>query len=193
VIHLLRQTCQSLREAHGIGLIHRDIKPANIFVAQRGGLYDVAKLLDFGLVKPMTEIASVRLTQEGAISGTPLYMSPEQARGRDDLDARSDIYSLGAVAYTMITGQAPFDGSNPLEVLIAHAKDDVVPPSQHDADLPADLERVILRCLAKRPEDRYQNTESLEQALAGCAAADQWTQSDAARWWQERPEDCQEK
>jgi serine/threonine-protein kinase len=189
----LRQTCQSLREAHGIGLIHRDIKPANIFVAQRGGLYDVAKLLDFGLVKPMTETPSVRLTQEGAISGTPLFMSPEQARGRDDLDARSDIYSLGAVAYTMITGRPPFDGSNPLEVLIAHAKDDVVPPSQHQADLPADLERVILRCLAKRPEDRYQNTESLEQALAECAAADQWTQSDAARWWRERPEVCNEK
>jgi serine/threonine-protein kinase len=179
-----------LREAHGIGLIHRDIKPGNIFVAQRGGLYDVAKLLDFGLVKPVAETPSARLTQEGAISGTPLFMSPEQARGHDDLDARSDIYSLGAVAYAMIAGHAPFDGSNPLEVMIAHARDDVAPPSQLHADVPADLERVILRCLAKRPEDRFQDAESLEQALAECAAADQWTQSHAARWWKERPEAC---
>jgi serine/threonine protein kinase len=187
VVHLLRQTCQGLREAHGIGLIHRDIKPDNIFVAQRGGLYDVAKLLDFGLVKPVAETSSARLTQEGAISGTPLYMSPEQARGGDDLDARSDIYSLGAVAYAMITGRPPFERRNSLEVMIAHARDDAAPPSQLQADVPADLERVILRCLAKRPEDRFQDTESLERALAECAAADQWTQSHAARWWKERP------
>jgi hypothetical protein len=187
VVHLLRQTCQGLREAHGIGLIHRDIKPDNIFVAQRGGLYDVAKLLDFGLVKPVAETSTARLTQEGAISGTPLYMSPEQARGGDDLDARSDIYSLGAVAYAMITGRPPFEGRNSLEVMIAHARDDVAPPSQFQADVPADLERVILRCLAKRPEDRFQDAESLEHALAECAAADQWTQSHAVRWWKERP------
>src|SRR5947209_2716467 len=107
VVHLLRQTCQGLHEAHGIGLIHRDIKPANIFVAQRGGLYDVAKLLDFGLVKPVAEIPSARLTHDGAISGTPLFMSPEQARGLGDVDARSDIYSLGAVAYALLTGRPP--------------------------------------------------------------------------------------
>ena len=192
VIHLLRQICQGLREAHGIGLIHRDIKPDNIFVAQRGGLYDVAKLLDFGLVKSVAETPSTRLTQEGAVSGTPLFMSPEQAHGRDDLDARSDIYSLGAVAYAMITGRPPFEGSNPLDVMIAHARDAVAPPSQLQADVPADLERVILRCLAKRPEDRYQSAESMEQALAECSAADQWTQADAARWWQERPGACRQ-
>jgi serine/threonine-protein kinase len=86
----------------------------------------------------------------------------------------------------MITGRPPFEGSNPLEVMIAHAHDEVVPPSQLRAGVPADLEGVILRCLAKRPEDRFQNAESLEQALAECAAADQWTQSQAARWWKER-------
>src|SRR5207245_7231720 len=89
VVHLLRQTWQALREAHAIGLIHRDIKPGNVFAAHRGGLYDVVKLLDFGLVKPVTEISSVRLTQDGAISGTPLFMSPEQARDLRDLDGRS--------------------------------------------------------------------------------------------------------
>ena len=188
VVHLLRQTCQGLREAHGIGLIHRDIKPGNIFAAQRGGLCDVAKLLDFGLVKPLTEAPSVRLTQEGAISGTPLFMSPEQARGWLDVDARSDIYSLGAVAYALLTGLPPFDGVNPMEVMIAHARDQVVPPSQHRADIPADLERVILRCLNKNPDDRFQDVESLEHALGACAIADQWTQLDAARWWQENDE-----
>jgi eukaryotic-like serine/threonine-protein kinase len=185
VVHLLRQTCQGLREAHGIGLIHRDIKPGNVFTAQRGGLYDVAKLLDFGLVKPLAEMPAARLTVDGAISGTPLFMSPEQARGQDNIDARSDIYSLGAVAYALLSGRAPFERSSPLEVMIAHARDEVAPPSQHQPDVPADLERVILRCLAKRPEDRFQDVESLEQALSECAAADQWTQERAAQWWQE--------
>ncbi len=184
-IHLLRQTCQGLREAHAIGLIHRDIKPGNIFVAQRGGLHDVAKLLDFGLVKPVAEMPAARLTLEGSISGTPLFMSPEQARGLGDLDARSDIYSLGAVAYALVTGSAPFERTNPLDVMIAHARDEVVPPSQRHAGVPADLERVILRCLAKSPEDRFPDTDSLEQALAECAVADRWTQSQAVRWWDE--------
>ncbi len=189
VIHLLRQTCQGLREAHSIGLIHRDIKPANLFAAQRGGLYDVAKVLDFGLVKAVTEIPSARLTQDGAISGTPLFMSPEQASGVGGIDARSDIYSLGAVAYMLLCGQAPFERRSPLEVLIAHARDEVVPPSQLRSDVPADLEKVILRCLAKSPADRFQDAEALEQALAQCAAAEQWTQSRAARWWQESTSD----
>ncbi len=187
VVHLLRQTCQGLREAHAVGLIHRDIKPGNIFAAQRGGLYDVAKLLDFGLVKPLAEVPSARLTREGAISGTPLFMSPEQARGLGDrdVDPRSDIYSLGAVAYAVLTGRPPFERESPLDVMIAHARDEAVPPSQLRADVPADLERIILRCLAKRPEDRYPDADSLEQALAQCAAADQWTQLQAARWWQD--------
>jgi hypothetical protein len=185
VVHLLRQTCHGLREAHASGLIHRDIKPGNIFAARRGGLYDVVKLLDFGLVKPVAEIPSARLTQEGAISGTPLFMSPEQARGLGDVDARSDIYSLGAVAYTLLTGRSPFERPRPLDVMIAHARDEAVPPSRLQPDVPADLERVILRCLAKSPEERFQDTDSLEQALAECAAADRWTQSHAARWWQE--------
>jgi eukaryotic-like serine/threonine-protein kinase len=185
VVHLLRQTCQGLREAHGIGLIHRDIKPGNIFAAQRGGLYDVAKLLDFGLVKPLAEMPAARLTVDGAISGTPLFMSPEQARGQDNIDARSDIYSLGAVAYALLTGRPPFERSSPLEVMIAHARDEVTPPSQHQSDVPADLERVILRCLAKRAEERFQDVESLEQALSECSAADQWTQERAAQWWHE--------
>ncbi len=185
VVHLLRQICQGLREAHQVGLIHRDIKPGNIFAAQRGGLYDVVKLLDFGLVKPVGENRSASLSQEGGISGTPLFMSPEQARGLGDLDARSDIYSLGAVAYALLTGRPPFEGANPLDVMIALVHDEVVWPSRHRTDVPADLERVILRCLAKSPDDRFQDVDSLEQALAECAAADRWTQWHAVSWWRE--------
>jgi serine/threonine-protein kinase len=186
VVHLVRQVCQGLREAHAIGLIHRDIKPGNIFAAQRGGLFDVVKVLDFGLVKPVAEASSTRLTQDGAISGTPLFMSPEQARGLDEIDARSDIYSLGAVAYMLLTGRPPFEGSSPLDVMIAHARDEVAPPRKYQPDVPPDLEAVILKCLAKQPEERFPDAESLESALAECAAADQWTQADAARWWREK-------
>jgi serine/threonine protein kinase len=185
VVHLLRQACKGLQEAHSIGLIHRDIKPANMFAAQRGGLHDVVKLLDFGMVKQVVGTPSMRLTQEGAISGTPLFMSPEQASGVDDVDARSDIYSLGAVAYTLLSGSPPFERRSALEVLIAHARDEVTPLSQLRPDVPPDLEAIILRCLAKKSEDRFQAAETLEQALSLCSAADQWTQKRAASWWQQ--------
>jgi serine/threonine-protein kinase len=112
-------------------------------------------------------------------------MSPEQARGLSDLDARSDIYSLGAVAFALLTGRPPFDGTNAMEVMIAHARDEVVWPPDPHADVPADLKHIVLRCLAKRPEDRFQDVDSLEQALAECGAADQWTRWHAARWWHE--------
>jgi serine/threonine-protein kinase len=98
-VHLLRQVCGSLAEAHAAGLIHRDIKPGNIIVCRRGGHHDVAKLLDFGLVRgPDLGQNGPKLTREGTIAGTPAYMAPEQAASRDDLDARSDVYSLGALA-----------------------------------------------------------------------------------------------
>src|SRR5262249_3658614 len=108
-VYLLRQVCGALQEAHAAGLIHRDIKPANIFACARGGQFDVAKLLDFGLVQSVRlEGDGQRLTQEGALAGTPAYMAPEQAAGETHLDGRSDLYSLGAVAYFLLTGQPPF-------------------------------------------------------------------------------------
>jgi serine/threonine-protein kinase len=191
VIYLLRQACQALREAHSIGLIHRDIKPGNIFVAQRGGLYDVVKLLDFGLVKPIAEIDSARLTHDGSISGTPLFMSPEQARGHAELDARSDIYSLGAVAYALLSGRAPFEMSNPIDVIIAHDRDPVIPLSRVRSDVPADLEAIVLRCLEKRREDRFQDVASLDDALSHCAAAHRWTKNHAEAWWFEHASSAQ--
>jgi tRNA A-37 threonylcarbamoyl transferase component Bud32 len=184
VVYLLRQICQALREAHAAGLIHRDIKPSNIFVSRRGGMDDVAKLLDFGLVLPVARFGAPQLSREGQILGTPLFMSPEQAAGSVELDGRSDIYSLGAVAYFLLTGRPPFEGEDGLRLLIAHARDPVVPPSLLDVNIPRDLERVVLRCLSKRPADRFPDSESLENALGDCACVDDWDQRRAARWWE---------
>ena len=182
-VYLLRQVCRALSEAHAAGLTHRDIKPSNIFAARRGGLNDVAKLLDFGLVRPATTAPSAHLSEENQILGTPLFMSPEQATGRREVDGRSDIYSLGAVAYYLLTGRAPFVEGGAIGVLIAHARDPVVPPSRLRAGVPDDLERVVLRCLAKEPADRYPDVKGLERALGECACSGQWDQEDAARWW----------
>ena len=185
VIHLIEQTCDALSEAHSAGLIHRDIKPGNIFAAQRGGIYDVAKLLDFGLVKPIMPIdGAVNLTMAGTITGSPLYMAPEQAGSDHKPDARSDIYSLGAVAYYLLTGQPPFDSKNAIKVMVAHLHEPVVPPSHHRSDVPADLEAVVMRCLAKDPDDRFGDAAGLGRALADCEAAGRWTRQSAARWWQ---------
>lgn len=186
VIHLLQQTCDALAEAHAMGLVHRDIKPGNIFAAQRGGVCDVAKLLDFGLVKPLDGSLNLEITQEGALTGSPLFMSPEQAVGDPEPDARGDIYSLGAVAYYLLTGRPVFDGDKPIKVLLAHAHETPQPPSVLRPDLPADLEAVVMRCLEKRPEDRYQDVLSLRAALLACTSAGTWTREDAARWWQTR-------
>jgi serine/threonine-protein kinase len=184
-LHLLRQVCQALREAHGIGLIHRDIKPSNIFACERGKVYDVAKLLDFGLVKSFGLAGDgARLTQEGSFTGSPAFVSPEQAASRP-LDARSDIYNVGATAYYLITGQLLFDRESPLQMLHAHAYEPVVPNPLFQEAVPADLQRVILRCLEKDPDRRYQDAASVDKALAACASAGQWTLEKAEDWWRQ--------
>jgi eukaryotic-like serine/threonine-protein kinase len=185
VVYLLRQVCGALREAHAAGLIHRDLKPSNIFAAWRGGVDDVAKLLDFGLVRPAATTGAAHVSGEGQILGTPLYMSPEQAMGARELDERSDIYSLGAVAYYLLTGRPPFDGGSALGVMIAHARDPVGAPSRGRADVPEDLERVVLRCLAKDPSERFPDAESLHGAMGACACAGEWGQEHASQWWHE--------
>jgi serine/threonine-protein kinase len=185
VIYLLRQACSGLAEAHAEGLIHRDLKPANLYVSERGGLCDFVKVLDFGLVKLTREPDAAQLTADLTVSGTPLYMSPEQATGERGLDARCDLYALGAVAYYLLTGRPPFEGSSPVQVMIAHARDLVTPPSTHRPEIPQDLEQVILRCLAKAPADRFADASEMEQALASCAAAADWDHRQAAIWWHE--------
>ena len=183
VVYLLRQVCLALREAHSAGLIHRDIKPSNIFASRRGGIDDMAKLLDFGLVLPMSRAGVPQLSGEGQILGTPLFMSPEQATGEHELDERCDIYALGAVAYYLLTGRPPFDEADGMQLMIAHARDPVVPPSEICAGIPQDLERVVLRCLAKSPADRFPDSLSLERALSACACVADWDQDRAALWW----------
>lgn len=190
VAHFLKQTCDALGEAHAQGLIHRDIKPANIFAAQRGGVYDVAKLLDFGLVKPTIEQQSASVSLDGSITGSPLYMAPEQATNDSEPDCRSDIYALGAVAYFLATGRPPFDDDKPLKVILAHAHEEVTPPSQLVDNLPADLTDVILRCLEKSPDDRFQTVEELKSAIEQCACTNDWSRSDATEWWHKH---CSEK
>jgi serine/threonine-protein kinase len=183
-VYLMDQVCSALNEAHGIGLVHRDIKPANIFCAYRGGVFDVAKLLDFGLAKPTLEAgAQLQLTMEGTVTGSPLYMSPEQATGDDSVDARSDIYSLGAVLYYMLTGQPPFMSDNPLKVMIAHASQEVVPPRQIKPELPIELEEIVLRCLEKDPEHRFQDVAELQGALRELVFEESWSSELASDWW----------
>jgi serine/threonine-protein kinase len=184
-IHLVRQACDALQEAHQLGLVHRDIKPANIFAAMRGGVYDVAKVLDFGLAKPLADVTAAQLTQEGTITGSPLYMSPEQAIGDREPDARSDVYALGAVLYYLVTGRPPFEDENPMKVLIAHAHESPSPPSQLNPEVPDDLEMVILRCLQKNPEDRYASAAELALALEDCQDFGAWSRDAARQWWQQ--------
>ncbi len=183
VIYLMRQVCEALTEAHSHGLVHRDIKPANIFCAYRGGMFDVAKLLDFGLAKPMSDVQEAGLTQEGTITGSPLFMSPEQATGSNEVDERSDIYSLGAVMYLMATGKPPFDYSSPLKVLVAHASETPVSPRELNPTIPVELEEIILRCLEKQPEDRFQDVASLQEQLEQVQFDEYWSSKQASAWW----------
>jgi serine/threonine-protein kinase len=184
-VYLLRQVCGALAEAHRLRLVHRDLKPANLFVAILGGKCDVAKVLDFGLVK-LTAPEATHLTADYTVSGTPQYMSPEQAMGVSEIDGRVDIYALGANLYFMLTARPPFAGKTPTELMVAHARDPVVPPSQIRPGIPGDLEAVALRCLSKKPDDRYRDARELSFALAACACAAEWDELKAEEWWAER-------
>lgn len=183
VVYLLRQVCSALAEAHHKGMIHRDIKPGNIFSAERGGLYDVAKLLDFGLVKDnRSDKDSLNLTMEGAVVGSPLYTSPEVVTGDGKPDSRSDIYSLGATAYYLLTGIPVFEGENALKVVFAHVSQTVRPMTQINPKISDELEAIVLKCLEKKPEDRFQTAEELGMALNQLQLKE-WTQKQAAAWW----------
>ncbi len=194
-IHFLRQICDALQEAHSIDLIHRDVKPSNVIASRRGGVFDVAKLLDFGLVQNVGVAADHdnKLTVQGIVLGSPPYMSPEQAMGKSNLEARTDIYSLGGLAYFLLTGRPPFDRETPMQILMAHVYEQVTPLSEIVPDIPPDLEEIILRCLSKAPNDRFQDAESLEEALAECENGNQWSRKEAFQWWQEngRPENLE--
>ncbi|WP_165252608.1 serine/threonine-protein kinase [Paludisphaera soli] len=185
VVYLVRQVCLALAEAHAAGLVHRDIKPSNIFASRRGGADDVAKLLDFGLVRPLAADRDPDLSDEGQILGTPMFMSPEQATSDREIDGRSDVYSLGAVAYFLLTGEPPFAAGGTIGILLAVARDPAPAPSLRRPDVPEELERIVLTCLAKQPADRFPDVLALERALGGCSCARDWDADRAARWWRE--------
>ena len=179
ICYLCEQICGALAEAHERGLIHRDIKPGNLFVCERGGQYDVAKVLDFGLVLNREDVKS----DGHRVRGTPAFMAPEQGLRDGHVDARTDIYALGATVYYMATGRSPFEGRSPQEQLIAHASESVRPPSEIRQDIPEDLEKLILRCLEKDPAARYQDMAELSQAFHQCDCRGDWDGRQAARWW----------
>lgn len=190
VIHLLRQVCSALAEAHRQGMIHRDLKPGNIFAAERGGIHDFAKILDFGLVKSTDPVTrDVRHTLDGFAVGSPLYAAPEVAQAHGTLDGRTDIYSLGATAYYLLTGRPVFTGDSAFDIMVAHRKERPARPSELRGDIPSDLEAVVLRCLAKSPDDRFADVEQLEAALSQCADAAGWNAETARKWWDRTPDE----
>lgn len=186
IVEILKQVCGSLAEAHELGLIHRDIKPANIILNKRGGLCDFVKVLDFGLVKAVDSATEAALTAANCITGTPLYMSPESIERPDQVDARSDLYAVGAVGYYLLTGTPVFQGQTVLELLKKQSSAAPQPPSQRLGRLvSADLERLLLKCLAKSAEDRPASARELSGLLDRCEIAGKWTTTDAQAWWDE--------
>jgi eukaryotic-like serine/threonine-protein kinase len=182
--HVLRQVAGSLQEAHDAGIVHRDVKPANVILCRRGGAFDVAKVVDFGLVKDLQAGESVELTGANTITGTPLYLSPEAIRAPEEVGPSSDLYALGAVGYFLVTGKPPFEGSL-IEVCGHHLHTPPTPPSERlGRPVPTELESTILRCLEKDRANRPRSAEDVADALEGLARA--WTPADARRWWAEK-------
>ena len=184
VIRVMEMVAGGLAEAHSIGIIHRDIKPANIFLCRQGGELDIAKVLDFGLVKVVEGRQDANLTHEGVATGTPQFMAPEALSDPDNIDGRSDIYALGAVAYYMLTGEQVFTG-NVVEIIGHHLHTEPTPPSERlGKDLPVELEAVIMQCLAKDPDQRPDSAREMRERLAACFEIRRWRQADARAWWQ---------
>ncbi len=184
-IHILRQLCESLEEAHASGLVHRDIKPANVHVGRVGLRYDFVKVLDFGLVKTVSGVATSSMeTATGLTPGTPAYMAPEVALG-EKVDGRADIYAVGCVAYYLLTGKVVFEAESALQAIAKHLRESPVPPSvRAGITLPAGLDDVVLACLAKAASDRPASATELSDRLAAIPT-ERWGREEAARWWTE--------
>jgi serine/threonine-protein kinase len=184
VVRTLAMACGALREAHDIGFIHRDIKPANIMLCTRGGEHDVVKVLDFGLVKELDVDPEVKVTGASTLTGTPQYMAPESIKNPDSVDARTDIYALGAVAYYLLAGVDVFDGETVVEVVSQHLLEAPKPFSTRGIAVPGDLEAVVLACLEKDPKNRPQTALELKRRLEACAV-EPWDAEQARAWWHE--------
>jgi eukaryotic-like serine/threonine-protein kinase len=189
-IHILAQASGALAEAHLLGLVHRDIKPANIMLTARADEPDVVKVVDFGLVKTLQTVSEESaVTFVDALVGTPTCLAPEAITAPDAVDARADIYALGVVGYFILTGQRLFDGKTVIEICSKHLSEAPVPPSiRAGRPIAADLERVILACLAKAREDRPQSAQVLRTALLACSDAARYDADAARAWWHEHAE-----
>jgi serine/threonine-protein kinase len=190
VVHLMRQVCGALREAHKSGLVHRDIKPSNILVLKAGSPHDQVKLVDFGLVLDVIapEDGAAKITREGLIVGTPEYMSPEQAQGLK-LDERSDLFSLGSVAYYLLTGKEAFHRETAMKTLLAVVSDDPPPVATANPLIPADVGTVVDRCLTKDLTKRFASAADLDHAFAACTCDGGWDDTRAVEWWDQHPHD----
>jgi eukaryotic-like serine/threonine-protein kinase len=189
VVHILRQVCSSLQDAHVNGLVHRDIKPANVVVSRAGTTFDFAKVLDFGLVKLDSAGSdgddAVKLTHEGSASGTPAFMAPEVVLGVADTDHRVDLYALGCVAYWLLTGKLVFAGKGVVEVMFHHAHSPPPRPStRSELPIPAPLEELVMECLEKDPGRRPASAEAVSARLQAVAQESPWTVERAERWWE---------
>ncbi len=183
VVRILRDAALALNEAHAVGLIHRDIKPSNIMLARQGGVPDVTKVLDFGLVKNLGKVDDLERTNTLSIKGTPHYLSPEAIQDPQGIDARSDIYSLGAVGYYLLSGRHVFEGKTIIEVCMHHLHTTPVPLHELRANgISEQLEELICACLAKSQADRPSSGQELADALDQLTVAP-WTRADAERWW----------
>lgn len=189
-IHFLIDICEALQEAHKAGLIHRDIKPANVFASQRGGIDDYTKLLDFGVVRDTALDLDTRGAAIGAetqrIAGTPDYMSPEQVATPRLVGPPSDLYSVGALGYYLLTGRPPLTGDSMQDVLRAKVTQTPEPPSMHIAGVPADLEAILMRCLSRHPGGRPGSAAELSKELRSCGCAGKWSRQHASMWWKEQ-------
>jgi serine/threonine-protein kinase len=185
-IHILRQVCHSLSEAQSRGLVHRDIKPANIFLCRYGEEYDFVKVLDFGIVRASHDSAETQTIDTGEliVRGTPAFMAPEQALGAGTVDGRADIYSVGCLAFWLLTGHTVFSADTTMGHLLQHAHTPPEPPSKRSRTvIPKVLDQLVLKCLAKDPAGRPQSAKELSALLAAMPGATAWTQDRAEEWW----------
>ena len=185
VAHLVRQMCLSLAEAHQNALVHRDLKPSNVMICKVALTYDVVKVLDFGLAKSLRQSdEATQLTMEGMASGTPGYIAPEVALGEAVIDHRADLYAVGCVAYFLLTGTLVFSDPNPVTLALKHVQTPPDPPSTRtELPVPPALEEIVMRCLAKKPEDRPSSAREIAEAISGCGLTD-WTDEVAEGWWE---------
>jgi hypothetical protein len=185
VVHILRQVCSSLQDAHGNGLVHRDIKPGNVMLGRAGTTFDFAKVLDFGLVKlDSAGDNGVKLTLDDSTSGTPAFMAPEVVAGQTDSDHRVDLYALGCVGYWLLTGKLVFEGRNAVEMMFHHVHTPAPRPStRSELPIPAQLEDLIMECLEKTPARRPISAEAVSIRLRGLPLEHPWSLERAERWW----------